>query len=69
MAKPKAPGSFSPEKLRELRGDRSRRELAQALNVTEQTLYKWESRRSVPGANEIAALATVLGVKLEALFE
>jgi DNA-binding XRE family transcriptional regulator len=69
MGTRKAPGAFSPAKLRDLRGDKSRRELAQAINVTEQTLYNWEIGKYEPGANDISALAAALGVKLEALFE
>lgn len=69
--KPATPRLFSPsrmEKHREKKG-LTRRAVSDAINVTEQTVYSWGTGRTVPNADQVAALAAALGVAIDDLYE
>lgn len=62
---------FSPTKLRQLfeRDRRKAKDIAAGSNFSAPALSMWMSGKRVPGADEVAALAEVFGVKLEDLFD
>ena len=59
------------EKIRDLRKKRgmSQEELAEALQVSRQTIYKWENDLTMPDASNLKALTRVLKVSYEELLE
>lgn len=46
----------------------SRRELAIASGVTENSIYRYERNKRVPNANVVAKIASAMGVKIDDLF-
>jgi len=56
---------FSPEKLKEARGDRSISDLASIINVSRQTLARWENGEGEPDASDLAEIAAATGKSLE----
>ena len=56
---------FSPERLREARGNRSIEELAFAAGVSAQSIRNWEAGKHEPAASTLAALAKYLGRPME----
>lgn len=46
----------------------SQEKLAQEMGVTLRTIQRWEKGTSEPRAGQLARLANVLGVELDALF-
>jgi transcriptional regulator with XRE-family HTH domain len=62
---------FSPTKLRQLfESDRRKaKDIAAGSNFSAPALSMWMSGKRVPGADEVAALAVVFGVRLEDLFD
>jgi transcriptional regulator with XRE-family HTH domain len=58
-----AGGQVLEEKRRAL--DLTRRKVADAIGVTEATLYNWENDVHIPGADDLAKLARVLKLALK----
>jgi transcriptional regulator with XRE-family HTH domain len=56
---------FDPEKLREARGERSLEDLAKTINVSRQTVSRWEKGETEPDASELAGIAAATGKPLE----
>lgn len=56
-------------RIRELRKERkmSQRELAEKLNVSQQTIGAWETERIVPGADTLGNIANYFGVTADYL--
>jgi DNA-binding XRE family transcriptional regulator len=69
--KPATPKSFSPSRMERWRDKKglTRRAISDAIHVTEQTVYSWGTGKTVPNADQVAALAMALGVSLDDLFE
>ena len=69
--------SFSIKRLRESRikaGYETYESFADALKkhepkCTRQTVYSWESGKSMPGSNYVAAIAKVLNKKIDYFYE
>ena len=59
---------FSPDRLREARGERSFEDLASACRRTHQTIRNWESGQSEPDASDLAAIAALTGKPLDFFF-
>ena len=69
---PRSPGSvfiMLGSRIRELRKERkmSQRELAEKLNVSQQTIGAWETERIVPGADTLGNIANYFGVTTDYL--
>lgn len=47
----------------------SQEQLAALLNVSRQTIYKWESNISVPRADNIMMLVQLFGISYDELFK
>lgn len=62
--------SFSPLRMIDLRtaADMSRDELAEATNLSYWCFKSWETGRSVPKAESLAAVAAVLGCSMSDFF-
>lgn len=52
--------SFNPARLKDARGDRRIELVAGVAGVSSQTIRNWESGRSVPDADSLAAIAHFL---------
>jgi DNA-binding XRE family transcriptional regulator len=63
--------SLSFRKLRQRRRllDLSRSQLADKVGVHAQTLYKWETGRTVPRTDQLVAIARALGTPIHELYE
>lgn len=61
--------TFSPRLMKRARGERTRRELAHKLNVTEGTVYNWETGKTTPDVNDGQRIAAALDVDPNDLFE
>ena len=69
---PRSPGSvfiMLGSRIRELRKERkmSQRELAEKLNVSQQTIGAWETEGIVPGADTLGNIANYFGVTTDYL--
>jgi len=60
---------FDPEKLKAARGDRSLEELAKSIDVSRQTISRWEKGEGEPNASELAAIAQFTGKPLKFFYE
>ena len=73
--KTETPRSFSPVKLRRLRGDRAFHTLAveitqrTGVDMHPETLRLYEAGKSEPRTEKLAAIAAYFGVAIDALFE
>lgn len=58
-------------RLADIRKERGMRQtdLADRMGVAKTTVSSWETGHRMPGGNELLALAKLLGVKVEDLFE
>jgi len=56
------------KRLRELRGDRSQQEVADAIGVSKMAVSKYETGLSIPGDDMKIALADYYGQTVEQLF-
>lgn len=68
---PAASRNFSGSRLREYREKRGMTQLqvAVAIGKTPGTVYNWEAGKSVPDAEDLGKLETLLGVRIDKLFE
>lgn len=57
------------ERIRRLRTERGMNtvELTEAMHISHDTLYKWESGKAIPRLKHIRAAAQVLGVDVDVL--
>ena len=57
-------------KIRELREQRglTRAQVAEALDVTETAVYKWETAKAYPSADKLPLLAEALHCTIDALY-
>lgn len=55
-------------KLKELRGSRSQKEIAEAVNVTDMAISLYESGDRIPRDEVKIALAEYFGVSVESIF-
>jgi transcriptional regulator with XRE-family HTH domain len=60
---------FSPTRLREARGSRSREEIAVAAGVTLQTVRNWEAGKGEPDATPLAAIGDLTEKPLDFFYE
>ena len=56
------------KRLRELRGDRPQREIADAIGVTTMAISSYENGNRVPNDDAKMALARFFGTSVEAIF-